>query len=391
MLMNLVEVPSLNEPSTRAAELSQRLASENSNKIKTLDIFIFNDDELKRLDSYISVNRPSTAYLQVESGSGDKLMVMVANIADKSFSAAEISTYESLEEKYWELKDEDPNYPVMSGTCSFCAGSDGYTPIQLTPIMSNVCLDFIKCNFSGRGYTSKELENAVVYLTNVSGRAEIMRENGFRIKELVNAGSLDKSYLGSMTHPELLYSKVVPKQWKPVNLYCYPNDGADGVVGSQHTKMVVQGDIDGATYYYPIEINQEGYGYSSGPHGVSRNVKYSYNLTITRKGSTDPDTPVDPDTVVESGWIELHPAQFITGTNDEQIHVWCDMYPEDTPLDICTEDLDFDVANGIYTYELDPDGHGVMLTLKENGTGMFTIDAGYPINQGFLVMVVVNP
>ena len=33
----------------------------------------------------------------------------------------------------------------------------------------------------------------------------------------------------------------------------------------------------------------------------------------------------------------------------------------------------------------------VYLTLNENGTGMFTIDAGPPVNDGFLVIVVVNP
>ena len=75
----------------------------------------------------------------------------------------------------------------------------------------------------------------------------------------------------------------------------------------------------------------------------------------------------------------------------EKVHVWCEVYPEDTPIDISRDDLDFDVERGIYTYEMDPDGHGVVLTLRENGTGMFTIDAGPPVNDGFLVIIVVNP
>ena len=57
---------------------------------------------------------------------------------------------------------------------------------------------------------------------------------------------------------------------------------------------------------------------------------------------------------------------------------------------LCREDLDFDVERGIYEYEMDSDGHGVTLLLKDNGTGMFTIDAGPPVNDGFLVLVVVN-
>ena len=112
---------------------------------------------------------------------------------------------------------------------------------------------------------------------------------------------------------------------------------------------------------------------------------------MTRKGSTDPDDLVGPEEVIGEAWIKLYPGQFITGTNNEKVHVWVEVYPEDTPVIIDRDDLDFDVDRGIYTYEMDHDGKGVTLTLKDNGTGMFTIDAGPPVNDGFLVMVVVNP
>ena len=114
-------------------------------------------------------------------------------------------------------------------------------------------------------------------------------------------------------------------------------------------------------------------------------------MTITRKGSSSPNTPLPPEEEVKTGRIELFPGQFITGKDGDKVHIWCELYPHDTPLDICIDDLEYDVARGIYSYELDEDGHGVTLTLLGNGSGMFTIDAGPPINQGFLVIVVVNP
>lgn len=366
-------------------------ASLNEAKIRSLDVFVFNDDAQGRLDSYMHFKDMPTAYLKISSSAGDKLVALIANMNSGMLKAEEIMTYSQLENIRWNLKDEDPAYPIMSGESQFCAGEDGYTPILLTPIMSNVTLDFVRVNFSGRGYKSKTLENASVYLTNVSASAEILRQSGFRLNDMVNAGRLDQSFLRSMKHPEILYSSFIPEQWKPVNLYCYPNDAAEGILGSEHTRMVVQGDIDGSTYYYPIEINQEGFGYSSGPHGLSRDIKYSYSLTITRKGSSSPDEPIGPEDTVQSGWIELHPGQFITGHDGEDIHIWCDMYPEYAELDICKDDLDYDADRGIYTYRMDEDGHGVTLSLSGNGTGMFTIDAGEPINQGFLVIVVVNP
>lgn len=371
--------------------LETRAPYEGYDKIRSLHVFVFNDDILCRLDSYCSLDMPSTPYITFNSSSGDKRVVMIANLDDSSFSISEISNYDALEAMRSDLRDEDPLHPVMSGECQLNAGAEGYTPIQLTPVLSNICLDFVKTNFSGRGYRSTTLENACAYLTNVSGSAEILRHDGFKVQELVNADRLDERYISSMRHPEMLKNTFMPGQWKPVNFYCYPNDSGDGIMGSEHTRLVIQGDIDGHTYYYPIEINQEGFGYVSGAHGVSRNIKYSYAITITRKGSTDPSIPVGPDTIVEKGWINLHPGQFITGKTGDRIHVWCDMYPEDTPLDIAIDDLEYDVERGIYTYELDPDGHGVTLTLMDGGTGMFTIDAASPIVQGFLVMIVVNP
>lgn len=380
-MLFLPDILALEEHPTKAA----------ASAVDRLDIFVFNDDEIRRLDSYCSVSTPQAAYIQVNSSAGDKLVVVLANCSDRSFTYDEFKTYSALESVIWRLKDEDPTRPVMSGECQISAGAEGYTPVKLTPLLANVCLDFLKCDFTGRGYRSRTLENCSVFLTNLSGSSEILRQDGFRVSELENAGRLDPGYLASMKHPEMIMRPVTPGQWSPVDLYCYPNDSADDMMGSPPTRMVVQGDIDGTTYYYPVDINREGFGYTSGPRGLSRNVKYSYSLLITRKGSTDPDTPVGPAQAVGEAWIKLYPGQFITGTNGERIHVWCDVYPEDTPVDISREDLDFDVERGIYTYEMDPDGHGVVLTLKENGTGMFTIDAGPPVNDGFLVIVVVNP
>ena len=359
--------------------------------VARLDVFVFNDDDIRRLDSYCSFDRPATPYLDINSSAGDKLVVVLANCTGHSFTAEEFRNYDSLGEVVWQLKDEDPARPVMSGECQLSAGAPGYTPLHLTPLLASVCLDHLKVDFSGRGYRSRTLENCRVYLTNLSGCSEILRRDGFRITQLENAGALDPEFLASMKHPEMVSLDVTPGYWAPVNLYCYPNDSADNGPGTPHTRMVVQGDIDGVTYYYPVEVNQDGFGYTSGPHGLSRNVKYSYSLLITRKGSTDPDTIVGPEQVVGEAYIRLYPGQYITGTNGEKIHVWVEVSPEDTPVVFSRDDLDFDVERGIYDYDMDPDGKGVVLTLKENGTGMFTVDAGSPVNDGFLVIVVVNP
>ena len=79
----------------------------------------------------------------------------------------------------------------------------------------------------------------------------------------------------------------------PYFFYCYSNETDDT---PSCTKLVLQADLDGVTYYYPILINQENYGYTStnGYYGVRRNTTYSYGITVTRPGTLDPNVPLVP-------------------------------------------------------------------------------------------------
>ena len=45
--------------------------------------------------------------------------------------------------------------------------------------------------------------------------------------------------------------------------------------------------IDSVKYYWPITVNAEG-------EGVERSCIYNYDIHIRRKGTSDPDTPIEP-------------------------------------------------------------------------------------------------
>jgi hypothetical protein len=89
--------------------------------------------------------------------------------------------------------------------------------------------------------------------------------------------------------------------------------------------------------------------------------------------------------------MTLYPGQFLTGRDGEQLRVWVEVTPEDTPVLFDREDLEYDRERGIYDYTLDADGKGVTLDLLRGGTGMFIVEAGPPVSQQLLVVVVVNP
>ena len=52
--------------------------------------------------------------------------------------------------------------------------------------------------------------------------------------------------------------------------------------------------------------------------------------------------------------------------------------------------MEEDKSEGIYDYEIDPDGHGVTLTFTGPGRGMIYMKAGSPINQSALFVIEVN-
>ena len=60
------------------------------------------------------------------------------------------------------------------------------------------------------------------------------------------------------------------------------------------TKLVLEAELDGVIYYYPILINQDDYRSAAvyDHCGVKRNHIYSYNIVVRKPGSLDPNTPI---------------------------------------------------------------------------------------------------
>lgn len=366
-----------------------------SRDVNTLDVFVYDSDSPMRLDTWEHFDDYDDMSVWIHCGSGDKLICFVANTDCSHWLLTQVQTADAIRQMELSLRDEDPYSPAMTGWVQLNADKEE-EDVVLEPLMARITLNSLSCDFTGKPYEGAPLENVSIYLTNVSASAPLMHSEGFAATDFLNSGRLSDSDIASMHYPAML-RHTLPHPLGPegmvgpLEFFCYPNETALEMPGMAFTKLVVQGDIQGKTCYYPISINQQGYGYSCGPHGISRNVHYSVNLHLTRMGSDDPETPVDCIDAEESGWIELHPGQFITAHSGQDVRIWCDIYPVDAPFEISIEDLEYDKQRGIYDYTLDSDGHGVTLHCRKGGTGMFTIDAGYPIEEGFLIIVVVDP
>lgn len=367
----------------------------SANLIRRLDVFIYDGDASGELDSWQSFDVASAGTVRMTSRAGHKRAVVLANMNPDRLTKSVTSSYDAIRRLKSMLTDEDPDFPVMSGEAEFEAGNASVVEVILNPLMSRILLSSVCADFSGTQYDGQKLRNASAYLINVNASCNVLSNDGFAPEAVLNSGGLVESDMASLKNDSMLYRRLGDigrvRNYYLYDYVCYPNDIGEEELGRPFTRFVLQGDLAGETWYYPVNINQNGFGYTMGTHGIGRNIYHVLDLTVTRTGSTDPDVIIEDADIETKGWIELHPGNIVTGHDGDTIHVYVDVYPKETMVDISREDLDYDVERGIYEYELDPDGRGVSLLLLKGGTGMFTIDAGPPVNAGFLVIVVCNP
>ena len=162
----------------------------------------------------------------------------------------------------------------------------------------------IKTQFTGTPWAGSSLSNVKIYLINAAGDklyhdgsdqpAPVILNNKKAVATDINACTMT-----GMLYDEIAASITDTGYNTAHSFYCYENLVESETAAKKFTKLIIQGDLNGHTYYYPISINREGFGYTSenGHAGVKRNTAYTINVTILRPGSLDPDTPVEHGTM----------------------------------------------------------------------------------------------
>lgn len=243
-----------------------------------LDAFVYEDDGTGRLDSYSRSDADGES-LEIPSRSGRKHFVVVANARDDLFVYNDIMNYDGLGSVYSSLSGDNPESPLMSGEADGRAGAGDLT-ITLRPLMAQVRVNSFFADFIGKPYSGMEFEHPRAYLTNVNGMCPVLGGPCTPV-EILNQGRLDNHLIESLPRPDMLVCDGVTDH----PLYCYPCDGTQSAPGLCTTRLVIEGEIGGVTYYYPIDV---------GNGIVGQGLSYVYDITITRPGMTDPDIPIDP-------------------------------------------------------------------------------------------------
>lgn len=268
-----------------------------------LDIFVFEDDRMQKLDCYLRLDDCSMWKGGVVSGSGDRILSFVAGMQRDRDDWTGITSRAALEKVTSDLEDERADAVLMTGETAV-SGSPDLIPktaaeVRLTPLASMISLTRLSCDFTGKPYSDKAVSNVRVYLTNVNATCGILATGDVSPTRIINQGRLSEEDMARFHDRSLVYhvaGRPVGKDtgWVPVNFLCYPNNAPEEGPGTPFTRMVIEGQIDGRTFYWPIDINRED------GQGVRRGERYSFSITITGKGVSDPDIPVS------SGNIEIN-------------------------------------------------------------------------------------
>lgn len=260
---------------------------------KTLDIFTFEDDAMKRLDSYQRFENHEDTRAYITSTEGDKVCFICADGHLKRHDWSNIYSYASLEKIYCELEKETHERYTKTGHCSLTAGYRKGI-VTLSPLVSEIYLESICCNFKGTPYEGEVLRDVKAYLTNVNATCSLTSPNPASPVRIINTGMLNPYDMKNFEEPEIIMQviseRIGNKEVRPEALFlCYPNISKEEGPGTPNTRLVIEGTIASHTYYWPITIRTG----DDGSPGVERNCRYSYEVLITRKGVTDPDTPID--------------------------------------------------------------------------------------------------
>ncbi len=269
--------------------------------ISTLDVFVFQDDILQRLDCY---QRFDTMYGwdgTIVSGSGRRRISAIANSPYGKEFWFPLNSRSYLEGVSFSLEDERRESPFMYGEVSVDTGryvSHDSADLHLEPYTSEIALNSLSCDFSGKPYEGEKISGVRVYLINVSAECGILDKEEAPPRRILNLGKLNEDDMSNFIQPDILMQQVPGMLGKlaanpDIRLRCCQNCCPEETPGTPFTRLVIEGELCGHTYYWSIDINRE----TDMEAGIRRNRRYTYDIRITGKGTTDPNIPIDKENI----------------------------------------------------------------------------------------------
>ena len=264
-------------PATRKAQIYVYPSGKTT--LQGFDLLFFQDAPLFRLDAYQHLEGSNGNRVTGTSSTAARQVVILSNYPSNNYAWSGIRSLESLADLPFRLEDENPAAPLLYGISE--AGV--MDKVTLKPMLAKITLRSIACEFSGRPYAGERLQDVRAYLTYARRECRPFAQED-PPSSWLNAGRLDETETAALSHPETvlrsLSQSLGGRIYPSAEFYCYPNPSDGTQFGRPVTRLVIEGKLRGVTYYYPIDLP-----------GLEADVQYAMDVTLTRAGTTDPDTP----------------------------------------------------------------------------------------------------
>lgn len=125
---------------------------------------------------------------------------------------------------------------------------------------------------------------------------------------------------------------------------------------------------------------------------VRRNVIYKVTVRPENDGLKEDSWRVDQSALEATRSFNLLPAAYNECNSGEDFHLWCEVLPEGTPMEIELIGYEEDQrVRDLYTYTIDPDGNGLTIHTWKGGSAVVYFNAGEPVNRDTLAILVIDP
>lgn len=287
----------------------------NDNTINTLEIFLFKSNgALETYKKYTAEQITAAGgltNLEIKSTAGQKNIYVIANSKMDNWTGYIDESY--FLERACNLASENYQNFTMSGSTSATISGAGSVEITISRLVARVVVTGISTAFTGTPYQGQELRDVKLYLANVHSSKNFMG-TGFASPTILNNGGYDASSNSGLTISNMLYDVIMPSidddnaYTTDHYFYCYENQTSSETSSLKFTRLILEAKLNGNKYYYPVDINQEGFGYvaANAHYGVRRNTSYSFDFVITGPGVLDPSDKLISYTLTVntsvSGW-----------------------------------------------------------------------------------------
>lgn len=261
-------------------------------KINDVRVFVFDANGMLE-----STGNAVTSSLSLTCTVGHKTVVALVNVG----SSIDVSSLDELKSTKSELIRNSSVNLVMEGQREVDVTTSTTVTINVKRLAAKISLKKVELAFDMPQYEDAIFKINSVYLINVPGNKSYLASDTptFWYNKMKRT---DDSLQILYDIISLEYVTATEPYTKEHYFYCYPNpvttDSNSTTWSERKTRLVVEAEINGIVYYYPITLDN-----------VAQNTSYSYNLKITRIGSVSPDIPVTDETaqitVEVEDWVEV--------------------------------------------------------------------------------------